>query len=74
MVQIHPGVPPAAVNNSTAPHSTRRYAWIVVALLFPVAMLNYLDRQMIAAMKVSVMSDATGMELDAQWGYRLGQF
>ena len=74
MVQIHPGVPPAAVNNSTAPHSTRRYAWIVVALLFPVAMLNYLDRQMIAAMKVSVMSDVTGMELDAQWGYMLGQF
>jgi len=45
-----------------------------VALLFPVALLNYLDRQMIAAMKVSVMGDVRGMELEAQWGYMLGQF
>jgi MFS family permease len=54
--------------------SPGRYAWIVVALLFPVALLNYLDRQMIAAMKVSVMSDVTGMELESQWGFMLGQF
>ncbi len=45
-----------------------------MALLFPVALLNYLDRQMIAAMKVSVMGDVRGMELEAQWGYMLGQF
>jgi MFS family permease len=54
--------------------SPARYAWIVVALLFPVALLNYLDRQMIAAMKVSVMGDVSGMELESQWGYMLGQF
>lgn len=54
--------------------SPTRYAWIVVALLFPVALLNYLDRQMIAAMKVSVMGDVSGMELESQWGYMLGQF
>ncbi|MFZ4587524.1 MAG: MFS transporter [Terrimicrobiaceae bacterium] len=53
---------------------TSRYAWTVVALLFPVALLNYLDRQMIAAMKTSVMADVSGMHLDAQWGYMLGQF
>ena len=34
-----------------------RRAWLVVGLLFPVALLNYLDRQMIALMKVSVMGD-----------------
>ena len=45
-----------------------------MALLFPVALLNYLDRQMIAAMKMSVMSDVTGMELESQWGFMLGQF
>ncbi len=45
-----------------------------MALLFPVALLNYLDRQMIAAMKMSVMSDVTGMTREAQWGYMLGQF
>ena len=30
------------------------YAWLVVALLVPVALLNYLDRQMLAAMKFSL--------------------
>ncbi len=54
--------------------STGRYAWIVVAMLFPVALLNYLDRQMIAAMKVSVMADIPGITLESQWGYMLGQF
>lgn len=34
-----------------------RTAWLIVGLLFPVALLNYLDRQMIASMKVSVMGD-----------------
>ncbi len=32
-----------------------RYAWMVVAMLVPVALLNYMDRQMLAAMKTSVM-------------------
>lgn len=56
-------------NNSLA-----RYAWLVVALLFPVALLNYLDRQMIAAMKVSVMKDITDIGSEANWGLMLGQF
>ncbi|MDP3071914.1 MAG: MFS transporter [Opitutaceae bacterium] len=54
--------------------STMRYAWFVVALLFPVALLNYLDRQMIAAMKSSVMQDIPSIGTDANWGYMLGQF
>lgn len=45
-----------------------------MALLFPVAMLNYLDRQMIAAMKVSIMGSVSGITLESQWGYMLGQF
>ncbi|NBU76624.1 MAG: MFS transporter, partial [Planctomycetes bacterium] len=36
-------------------------AWLVVVLLAPVAFLNYLDRQMLASMKTSVMSDITDM-------------
>lgn len=51
-----------------------RYAWLIVALLVPVALLNYLDRQMIAAMKTSVMSDVTGITSDKAWGQMLGQF
>ena len=54
--------------------SNSRPAWMIVALLFPVALLNYLDRQMIASMKVSVMTDVTSIGSEANWGYMLGQF
>jgi MFS family permease len=51
-----------------------RTAWLVVALLWPVALLNYLDRQMLAAMKFSVMADITDIGTEANWGRMLGQF
>lgn len=54
--------------------STSRYAWTVVALLFPVALLNYLDRQMIASMKVSVMHDIPSVGSEENWGHMLAQF
>ena len=57
--------------------SVSRYAWLIVALLVPVALLNYLDRQMIAAMKSSVMNSVTGFpaeKADQAWGQMLGQF
>jgi MFS family permease len=50
------------------------YAWIVVALLVPVALLNYLDRQMLAAMKFSVMTDITDIGSEANWGKILALF
>src|SRR4051812_21966747 len=40
----------------------------------PVAALNYLDRQMLAAMKSSVMGDVPDIRTDAAWGVMLGQF
>jgi MFS family permease len=46
----------------------------VVALLVPVALLNYLDRQMLASMKFSVMSDIPSIGSEANWGRMLGQF
>jgi MFS family permease len=49
-------------------------AWLVVMLLWPVALLNYLDRQMLAAMKFSVMADIGDIRTDANWGLMLGQF
>ena len=55
-------------------NSLVRYAWLVVALLWPVALLNYLDRQMLAAMKFSVMHDIPDIASDANWGKMLGQF
>ena len=54
--------------------TTSRTAWLIVALLFPVALLNYLDRQMIAAMKISVMSDIPDIATETNWGLMLGQF
>ena len=51
-----------------------RRAWLVVALLFPVALLNYLDRQMIASMKVSVMGDIKDIGSEANWGHMLASF
>jgi MFS family permease len=57
-------------------HSSQlvRTAWLVVALLWPVALLNYLDRQMLASMKFSVMADITSIGSEANWGKMLGQF
>jgi MFS transporter, Spinster family, sphingosine-1-phosphate transporter len=51
-----------------------RYAWIVVALLFPVALLNYLDRQMLATMKASMVGDIPSIANKADWGIVLGSF
>ncbi|VTR99905.1 MFS transporter [Tuwongella immobilis] len=53
-------------------------AWLTVLLLMPVAMLNYLDRQMLASMATSVMADipSLGNAENPQelWGFMLGQF
>ncbi len=51
-----------------------RTAWLLVALLWPVALLNYLDRQMLASMKFSVMADIPSIGSEANWGKMLGQF
>jgi MFS family permease len=59
---------------SSSVSSPIRYAWLVVALLVPVALLNYLDRQMLASMKFSVMRDIPGIAVDANWGAILALF
>ncbi|MDB6135664.1 MAG: dgoT [Verrucomicrobiales bacterium] len=51
-----------------------RTAWVIVALLMPVALLNYLDRQMLASMKTSVMAEIMDIGSEANWGRMLGQF
>ncbi len=60
-------MPPAA-------NTTLRYAWFIVALLFPVALLNYLDRQMLATMKASMVGDIPTIANRADWGLVLGCF
>jgi MFS family permease len=54
--------------------SLARHAWLIVALLVPVALLNYLDRQMLASMKFSVMRDVPDIGSEANWGAILALF
>ncbi len=55
-----------------------RTAWLVVVLLMPVALLNYLDRQMLASMQSSVMGSIPSLghaeNREELWGFMLGQF
>src|SRR5262245_52832816 len=57
---------------SSTPNSAARYAWFVVALLFPVALLNYLDRQMLATMKAAMVADIPTIANKAGWGFVRG--
>jgi MFS family permease len=58
----------------TSNKSALNYAWVVVALLFPVALLNYLDRQMLATMKASMVGDIPSIANKEDWGWVLGCF
>ena len=62
------------VTSTAGPDSVARYAWVVLALLLPVALLNYLDRQMLASMKFSVMRDIPDIGREANWGAILALF
>ncbi len=63
----------------TAPtRSVTATSWLVVVMLMPVALLNYLDRQMLASMQASVMESIPSLgqseNREAMWGFMLGQF
>jgi MFS family permease len=60
--------------SATPAGGNMRLAWLIVALLVPVALLNYLDRQMLAAMKFSVMQDIPDIGREANWGKVLALF
>lgn len=54
--------------------SSNRCAWAVVILLFPVAMLNYADRQIFSTMKRSIMTDIPSIATDEKFGALMGIF
>ena len=56
------------------PASATRTAWLMVALLLPVALLNYLDRQLVATMQKSIMGSVDDLKTQAQWGHLLAWF
>src|SRR5579875_2436932 len=50
------------------------YPWIVVALLWVVALLNYMDRQMLSTMRPSMQHDIAELQSAANFGYLMGIF
>jgi MFS family permease len=46
----------------------------MVVLLLPVALLNYLDRQLVATMQKSIMGSVDDLKTQAQWGHLLAWF
>ncbi len=52
----------------------KTYPWVVVALLWVVALLNYMDRQMLSTMKVAMMGDITELESAVNFGRLMAVF
>jgi MFS transporter, Spinster family, sphingosine-1-phosphate transporter len=50
------------------------YAWLLVALLWPVAMLNYLDRQMVSTIRASIRADIPSIANDRDFGTLMAVF
>jgi MFS transporter, Spinster family, sphingosine-1-phosphate transporter len=57
-----------------APINLSGYAWAVVALLWPVAMLNYLDRQMVSSIRSSIRADIPSIANDQDFGTLMAVF
>lgn len=53
---------------------SKNYKWILVALLWIVALLNYLDRQMLATMRPSMQIDIHELQSATNFGYLMGIF
>lgn len=50
------------------------YPWLVVAMLWVVALLNYMDRQMLSTMKPAMMADIAELESAANFGRLMAVF
>ena len=54
--------------------NSKYYPWIVVGLLWVVALLNYLDRQMLSTMQSSMMMDIKELAIAENFGRIMGIF
>ena len=52
----------------------KKYPWIVVGLLWGVALLNYMDRQMLSTMRPSMQIDIKELQSATNFGYLMGIF
>jgi MFS family permease len=55
-------------------NNSKRYPWILVALLWVVALLNYMDRQMLSTMKPTMQLDIHELQSAANFGYLMAIF
>jgi ACS family D-galactonate transporter-like MFS transporter len=55
-------------------NTTKRYSWVVVGLLWVVALLNYLDRQMLSTMKPTMQLDIEELQSATNFGYLMAIF
>ena len=64
------------MNSKTGPSSATlpAYAWAVVALLWPVVLLNYLDRQMVSTVRASIRADIPSIASDQDFGTLMAVF
>lgn len=54
--------------------NSKKYPWVVVALLWVVALLNYMDRQMLSTMKPAMMIDIAELQTAANFGRLMAIF
>jgi len=54
--------------------SPKHYPWVVVALLWVVALLNYMDRQMLSTMKPAMQADIEALSSATNFGYLMAVF
>lgn len=54
--------------------NTKKYPWILVGLLWVVALLNYMDRQMLSTMKPSMQADIVELQSATNFGYLMAVF
>lgn len=53
---------------------TSSYKWVVVGLLWVVALLNYMDRQMLSTMRPAMQIDIAELQSATNFGYLMGIF
>jgi len=58
----------------TAAFFNRNYHWVLVALLWGVGLLNYMDRQMLSTMRPSMQIDIEELQSAANFGYLMAIF
>lgn len=54
--------------------NSKNYPWILVALLWGVALLNYMDRQMLSTMKPAMQIDIVELQSATNFGYLMAIF